>query len=741
MISTVLLFCTLQQAGGGVFVPDWEIPQSEYQGQAVVLPAPDLNSDGRDDWVISFGGNIGKDILTLVSGADGSRIWEVPGAARSILEYVDLDADGRYELLVGSNDDFLRCYDAHSGALLWDGQGIWPTHLHAEGLEYVDIDQDGKLEVLATEAAGEARLNVINTALFSSDGSLIWSTSIGNRDGTDSALRLFDLNQDGTLDVLQSDPGFRVQGGPLNEGLVQAIDGKTGTLLWETRGMRTNALLGAYLDVIDLDGDGVVEVVSRSPGGHVSGMVDAGIAVSLDILTGAPNWIVEGTEANQRLGDVAEFGDLDANGSTDLLLGMPMANGGNGLVRAVDGKSGVDLWSAQDWPRNHENFGRHLAIWQASAGSPAQVVIQSSRLTSAQEKELRGYDFRVGATGQRIAAHLLEIEAPYVIEFELADLDHDQDPEVYFSQPGRGGMIGVVDGSFGLLWKRFEQGVGRFSFLRQKSASGPWLILTQTDQAMNGITDARKVLGINAITGKAVWEYAGVRAGAYMGRDLELVHDVQLDRPVLLASSSARTATVVANEVHVLDPESGEAIASFRDDKSLYSYSDPVLARSADSDQDGQHELLVISSGCWQQFPAKPIRRKLLSMSGGPISISMGGVAKLHLDFGKPCAWYEYEVLVSAHGTGRATETTLDIPLHRDRLLGLSLERKIPGGMMPRSFGVLDAFGKEEVEIRIVPGQFPAAAAGRSLHFCVQARRPWSVWQYCSVPVELNFIP
>lgn len=738
MILGLLLACSIQQPGGGALVPEWRVPSGGARNEAEILPVPDLDGDARDDWVVRFPSD---GVLTLLSGASGDQVWEQTAVSAKLARLIDLEGDGRFELVVGSEGRFLQCFDAHSGDVLWEAVGNWTERFAALQLHFQDIDSDGTLEILASDAAGGERATVINSACFRADGSLVWSESIGVRDNYYSAMHFVDLNQDGLLDLVHGDPRFWETSGPVNEGVIRAIDGATGAQMWEARGNRTQGLLGSNIDVIDLNGDGNPEVLSRSPGAEVAGLTGAGRVVALDGMTGQVNWTVEGMAASDRLGEVSACGDLDANGSIDLVLGMPNALSGNGQVRAIDGASGAELWSAQDWPRSGDRLGRGLKVWHDPSSGISYVVIEARLNASALVMELRGFDFRAGRTGQRVAAQLLEIEAPYGIDFELVDLDQDSLPEVVFSQSQVGGVIGAVDESAGLLWKRVETGVGKHRFLHWNQRTARWMVVTQTPFARNGVTNAGKVMGLNATTGDAVWEFAGTRAQALMGYELELMHDEQLGQDRILASARADLGQGQLGETYVLDPRSGEAVVSFRDTETLGGFRYPVLARAVDSDADGKRELLVVVKGEWKQYPAMPVRRELLSIAGGAISVSQGGTAELQLDFGTPCAWYEYEVLVGAHGVGRATETALDIPLRRDRLLGLSLERKIPGGMMPRSFGVLDAYGKESVELRIAPGQFPVAAVGRSLHFCVQARKPWSSWEYCSVPVELRFIP
>lgn len=119
---------------------------------------------------------------------------------------VDLDHDGRLEVVVGTSVGFLYVLDAA-------GQPLpgWPRQMGqiAAQVAAADVDADGYLELLAADMRG-------NVALFNRSGAVLWDMHV--RSPVAQAPALGDLDSDGRLEAVFGTAA----------GEVYAVDARTG---------------------------------------------------------------------------------------------------------------------------------------------------------------------------------------------------------------------------------------------------------------------------------------------------------------------------------------------------------------------------------------------------------------------------------------------------------------------------------------------------------------------------------
>jgi len=174
-----------------------------------------------------------------------------------------------------------------------------------------DLDGDGGLEVVVTTADGAPGLGPRVIALTERDGlpEPLWTFEVPNPEGgvDQYGAALVDADGDGLPDVVFSS----------RDGLVRALDGVTGEIIWEYDSGR---LMESGPMIADLDGDGVPEVIQVTDCLLGTGCAPSG---ALMVLASAP-----GTTDNQPLWTV-EFpwkvdsgepaiADLDPNDGRDV---------------------------------------------------------------------------------------------------------------------------------------------------------------------------------------------------------------------------------------------------------------------------------------------------------------------------------------------------------------------------------------------------------------------------------------
>lgn len=151
--------------------------------------------------------------------------------------------------------------------------------------------------------------------------------------------RAYDLNSDGYDDVVISFPGATPNGLPSGE--VVAYSGIDGSTLWRTAGPWLNSNFGHAIDIAgDLNGDGSSEVLIGAPAYDNQ----RGAACVLDGATGFLLQQFHGSKVEDKFGvSVAGTGDINGDGVIDFAIGAKqkrlLYEGWGGYVAVI---SGVD---------------------------------------------------------------------------------------------------------------------------------------------------------------------------------------------------------------------------------------------------------------------------------------------------------------------------------------------------------------------------------------------------------------
>lgn len=353
-------------SGSGAVLFEWTGEAGDALGYAVA-EAGDVDGDGVSDVLAGApGGPMSAGRVFLYAGASGAELHEFVGEAAgaglgsAVAGAGDLDGDGVDDLLLGAErfsgtaEAAGRVY-AISGATfatIWTRDGdAMKGHFGSgvAGLGDVDGDGVGDAVVGARGAgpAGKGRVYVLSGV----DGADLYAPREADASGANLGhffvAGVGDLDGDGAGEVYGGDYGDN-ETGPAS-GKAYVWSGRTGTRLYTFVGEKAGDGLGCGRGGGDADHDGVPDLAIGSYNASPGGAASAGLITLFSGATGAKIRTISGVMPGHQIGfDVVTLGDVDADGSDDLVLSG--ANGNRvyvvaGLAPAggeSSGSSGAD---------------------------------------------------------------------------------------------------------------------------------------------------------------------------------------------------------------------------------------------------------------------------------------------------------------------------------------------------------------------------------------------------------------
>lgn len=255
--------------------------------------------------------------------------WD--NSIKAITPLMDINGDDVDDVLVGSEDNFVRCFNGNS-----DGYAdvFWEYEIYAGGIfqqncldVLPDIDGDGIGEAVFGTAGGDRSV----TVLSGKTGELLWTFNTdywGEGGWVYQVDASKDFNGDGTPDVLGAAGDDSYDTGPKR---AFCLDGTDGSLLWDY-------FLGgpgfAVTGIEDVTGDDIPDAFA----GASNESETQGKVVCIDGSTGFEVWM-ETTDGTSVWG-VIQIDDVNGDGAMDLAAGDF-----GGYFYGFDGTNGDELFS------------------------------------------------------------------------------------------------------------------------------------------------------------------------------------------------------------------------------------------------------------------------------------------------------------------------------------------------------------------------------------------------------------
>jgi VCBS repeat protein/putative pyrroloquinoline-quinone binding quinoprotein len=583
----------------------------------------DFNGDGFKDLFVHS--NKGNRSIAL-NGSTGESLWRRSGQSRQFFATTpDLDGDGIADIFLGSD----YRYTVLSGV---SGQTIWNTYntqledAEQWALQSSDVNLDGIDDLWVIHSSKGSGQNLGLGSIEVVDGASglsLWSatgTKPGEQLGFGAILQ--DMNGDGVSDLLTRSPDFP-----------SLLDGRTGALLWR-RELAPGLLSTSPLVAYDFNRDGLLDLLATD---WIVGNPGRSRLEILNGADGSPYWAVDSQLPKEDFTQLT-LADFDLDGVLDVLAGSPNAetplvNGG--LLRLISGATGREIWQLAGAAVGSMLGGNlYLAEVDANPGPDLIALDLSASL------ERGRYAFS-GTTGMELWRASTDPQGPLPSRLDSTDLNGD----------------GLADG-IERYWSSYTNDYTRF-------------------------------VAFDGENGQALWT---------------LDFDSAVAPPRLIIDQINANGNGIGQLVFRVD----ESIGSYQ----LYSFS---------------------GSGDWWTTG--------LELNQSEVSVSNGGSINVKVGFPPTQAGRNYQLLLSETGNQLTDLGGLEVPLSRGFWLTSTYIGQYPNGMFSSPIGTLDDTGNAQITFDVLPNQIAPAYIGTTMYLAVISAIPGGPWRFSSGSAAVQILP
>jgi hypothetical protein len=262
----------------------------------------------------------------------GTPLWSYlitagfDNSPKAICPLSDITGDGVAEVIVGSEDNFIRCFNGNasgSADILWETEIYSGSVYNQNSLTTInDINLDGYRDVIVGTAWGDRSI----VALSGKTGQQLWkhdTHEYGDGGWVYQVDVHFDFNNDGFPDVLACTGNDGNNTGPVR---VYCLHGKTGLSIWE---YPAGGPVFSVIGVEDMTGDGHPDAVA----GASNQQETSGRVYGLDGTNGSLKWTH--FTAGTSVWGLMQIDDVNNDGKKDVAAGdysgtVMLLNTGNG---------------------------------------------------------------------------------------------------------------------------------------------------------------------------------------------------------------------------------------------------------------------------------------------------------------------------------------------------------------------------------------------------------------------------